>query len=118
MTTRKMHTNLKRKVEDGTYNIGEPIVPRKFRKISKTGEEFEVKIMGRKIPLKEIRQEMLSQNKERNIVRAPYMNGDRDALIEKLKVIGEFRPEHCTFPTTYQDIGEGKATEIFDVLGG
>ena len=54
-----MHTNLNSRVEDGTYNIGEPILPRKFPKISKTREDFEVKIMGRKIPLEEIRQEML-----------------------------------------------------------
>ena len=93
-TTKKMHQQLRERVENGTYNIGEPIVPRKFRKIDSSGKYTEVTVMGRKIPLVQIRRELLRIHKEAGFVRPPYQqSSDRASLIDTLKAIGEFKPE-------------------------
>ena len=94
MPTKEMRKLLRKRVADGTYNIGEPIVPKKFRKLNSSGEYKEITVMGRKVPLTQIRQELLKHHKDAGLLRPPYEESlGRDKLLTILKEIGEFRPE-------------------------
>ena len=65
-STKKVNEKLKEKIKDGTYKIGDLIVPQKFEKISLREETLikeEILVSGRKIPLCDIRKEMLLKHK-------------------------------------------------------
>ena len=65
-STKKVTEKLKEKIKDGTYKIGDLIVPQKFEKISLREETLikeEILVSGRKIPLCDIRKEMLLKHK-------------------------------------------------------
>ena len=51
MPTQKMREHLRKRVEDGTYTIWEPVVPRRFRKMDSRGKYTDVTVMGRKVSL-------------------------------------------------------------------
>ena len=64
-STKKVTEKLKEKIKDGTYKIRDLIVPQKFRKVSLREETLikEILVSGRKIPLCDIRKEMLLKHK-------------------------------------------------------
>ena len=65
-TNEKIHEKLLEKITDGTYNLGELIVPQKFEKTVIRNNKIlieEISIQGRKIPLKEIRERMFTDHK-------------------------------------------------------
>ena len=58
---------LKEKIENGIYKVGDLTVPQEFKKITINQEKIateNVYISGRKIPLKEIRNELLDRNRK------------------------------------------------------
>ena len=69
MPTKEMCKQLRKKVAHGTYNIGEPIVPKKFHKLNTSGHYKEITVLGRKIPLKQIRQDLLKDHKDAGLLR-------------------------------------------------
>ena len=62
-----MKENLRKKVEDGTYNIGDSIVPQKYQHTVLNGVKIEkeiVEISGRKINIIDVRKTILKRNEK------------------------------------------------------
>ena len=62
-----MKENLRKKIEDGTYNMGDMIVPQKYQRAVLNGEKFEneiIQISGRKINILDVRKTILKQNEK------------------------------------------------------
>lgn len=68
---KEINSQIKKKLEDGTYNIGELIAPMKFTKLKMKNdgtfctETFTVE--GRKIPLMTIRKQLIKSQEKMNI---------------------------------------------------
>ena len=82
-------------IEDGTYNLGVPVVEREITKlvISQEGQvdQKKIQLRARKIPLADIRKEALSKNKELLRIKddAYYAQLSKDEAIDELKRINE-----------------------------
>ena len=66
-TNEEMKENLRKKIEDGTYNIGDMIVPQKYQRAVLNGDKIEkeiVEISGRKINILDVRKTILKQNEK------------------------------------------------------
>ena len=62
-----MKENLRKKIKDGTYNMGDMIVPQKYQRAVLNGEKFEneiIQISGRKINILDVRKTILKQNEK------------------------------------------------------
>ena len=66
-TNEEMKENLRKKIKDGTYNMGDMIVPQKYQRAVLNGEKFEneiIQISGRKINILDVRKTILKQNEK------------------------------------------------------
>ena len=73
-TIKEVNESIKQRVNDGIYSVGELIVPKQYSKVTLTQygqfktELFQVE--GRKIPLHDIRQKLLTKQQELGLLRA------------------------------------------------
>ena len=66
-TNAEMKENLRKKIEDGTYNIGDMIVPQKYQRTVLNGGKIEkeiVEISGMKINILDVRKTILKRNEK------------------------------------------------------
>ncbi|XP_065672107.1 uncharacterized protein LOC136089935 [Hydra vulgaris] len=102
-TNKKIKQQLKKKIDDGTYNSGEKIVPQRYEKIfisseNQTITKKEVHIEGRKISLKDIR---LNMFKDHEIFMKVRNDNELEALsqrqiVDALDNIKEYKDEYDT----------------------
>ena len=72
-TTKEINDGIKKRIDDGTYNIGELITPKEFSMTMKADGTFTREtfcILGRKIPLRDIRQKLLQTQEDHQLLRA------------------------------------------------
>ncbi|XP_065659796.1 uncharacterized protein LOC136083845 [Hydra vulgaris] len=84
-TNKKIKQQLKKKIDDGTYNSGEKIVPQRYEKVfisseNQTITKKEVHIEGRKISLKDIR---LNMFKDHEIFMKVQNDNELEALSQR-----------------------------------
>ena len=94
VTNEKVKENLSKLIKDGKFHMGELIVPQTFEKtIMKNGkiQKEIVEIKGRKIPLKDIRSDMIKQHERymRNRTDEDFVKLNRNQIIQNLKNINE-----------------------------
>ena len=94
VTNEKVKENLSKLIKDGKFHMGELIVTQTFEKtIMKNGkiQKEIVEIKGRKIPLKDIRSDMIKQHERymRNRTDEDFVKLNRNQIIQNLKNINE-----------------------------
>ena len=91
----KIRAEVRRRIEDGTYNLGVPVAETELTKltVNKDGEveQKKIQLKARKIPLYDIRRETLSANKHLLRLKddAYYAQLPEEKVIEELKKINE-----------------------------
>ena len=93
-TNECLNKKLKESIANGTYLIGNLIVPQKFEKTVLRNNKIiveEVEIRGRKIPMAEIRKKMLKNHREYMRLRsnAEFSEFTREKITEELKQLNE-----------------------------
>ena len=92
----EINQEIKKRIEDGTYNIGELITPKEFSRLTLTKDgTFSTEpffIEGRKIPLLDIRQKMLDNQETQKLIRASEVDFDTlpmESVNEQLCLLSE-----------------------------
>ena len=93
--------NLKKKIENGIYSMGEEIVPQTYKRVEikdNMPQISEIQVSGRKEGLLTIRQKMADEHKEymRLFTDDQYEDMNREDVIVELKRIGEFNRDEST----------------------
>ena len=93
--------NLKKKIENGIYSMGEEIVPQTYKRVEikdNMPQISEIQVSGRKEGLLTIRQKMADEHKEymRLFTDDQYDDMNREDVIIELKRIGEFNRDEST----------------------
>ena len=97
-TNKAVQDTILEKIKSGEYNLGKIITPREYRKmiITPDGEVKEEKfyVSGRKIPLFDIRKQLLKNHQQQGFVRdhsdEKYDNMSLEQVITQLKFLGEY----------------------------
>ena len=66
-TNEEMKENVRKKIKDGTYNMGDMIVPQKYQRTVLNGDKIEneiIQISGRKINILDVRKTILKRNEK------------------------------------------------------
>ena len=95
-SNRGVQENLKQQITDGVYSIGELIVPQSYEKTSLVNNEIvreEIKLEGRKIPLSNIRSNMLQNQLNFMRLRSDSTLNElsENEIIKHLKFINEYK---------------------------
>ena len=90
-----MKENLRKKIKDGTYNIGYMIVPQKYQRTVLNGDKIEkeiVEISVRKISILDVRKTILKRSEKfmRIFIDEQYKKMSSKELINEFSRINEF----------------------------
>lgn len=100
-TSAAIRETLKKKIANGEYRLGEIVAPKSYQKLildsNGTLKKERFTVSGRKIPLLEIRKNLLTEHEEMGLVRdhseAHYEAMTYKELEIRLKEIGEFKEQ-------------------------
>ena len=100
-TNTSLRSEIMKKIESGEYNMGEVVVPRKYKRVTLSPEGDivmeEFTVSGRHIPLTDIRVQILKKHEQMGLVRnhstQHYDAMSPDQLVSRLRELGDYREE-------------------------